>query len=160
WEQAATRLKVFEERIARDLAENLYLLRGVCTPGEITLADLPPSLRTRYLGKNQKWLVRGFAKDCLWEQQPLEHFTKVIQKIDPEATGKPFGTLEGLRALESGFQWAGLLALVAIFAMFWQDFRSLRLTLLAMTPLGLGVVLLIGLLGLSGVPLTPASMIV
>ena len=39
------------------------------------------------------------------------------------------------------------------------DFRSLSKTLIALTPLAMGVILSLGLMGLFGVPLNPANMI-
>ena len=63
----------------------------------ITLADLPPALRERFVGQSGKWLVQAFARDGLWDIGPLEQFVKQTRTVDPEATGKPFGTLEGLQ---------------------------------------------------------------
>ena len=67
------------------------------------------------------WLLRVFAKDCLWDFEPLEHFTQQIARVDPEATGKPFSTVEGLRAMKDGFQRAGLYALLVIVAVLFVD---------------------------------------
>src|SRR5205085_11517583 len=86
-------------------------------------------------------------------------FALQIRKVDPEATGKPFGTVEGLRAMKDGLERAGVYALLVIVAVLFLDFRSLRHTLIALTPLGMGVVLTLGVMGLFGVPLNPANMI-
>src|SRR5205814_1247532 len=75
------KLKVFEERLAGDLSEDLHRLREVSTPRPIVLADLPADLRERYVSPHGKWLLRVFAKDCLWDFGPLEHFTEVVQKV-------------------------------------------------------------------------------
>jgi hypothetical protein len=156
---AEERLQDFEQRLAGNLAEDLYRLRDVSKPSPISVPDLPPGLRERYVGRNGKWLLRVFAKDCLWDFEPLEHFTRQIATVDPEATGKPFSTVEGLRAMKNGFQRAGLYALLVIAAVLFVDFRSLRITLLALTPLAMGVILSLGIMGLFGVPLNPANMI-
>ena len=37
---------------------------------------LPECLRERYIGKNGKWLLRVFAKECLWDYEPLEEFVR------------------------------------------------------------------------------------
>jgi hopanoid biosynthesis associated RND transporter like protein HpnN len=158
-EVAETRLQDFEQRLAGDLAEELHQLRDVSAPSAITLADLPVDFRERYIGANGKWLLRVFAKDCLWEFAPLEDFTKQILTIDPNATGKPFSTVEGLKAMKNGFQWAGFYALVVIILVLFADFRSLANTLIAATPLAIGVCLSLGIFGLFGVPLNPANMI-
>ena len=106
-----------------------------------------------------KWLLRVFAKDCLWDHEPLQQFVQDIRAVDPEATGKPFGTLEGLQSLRSGFQWAGLYALGAIFLVFLADFRRARPILWAFAPLAMGVLISLGVMGLCGVPLNPANII-
>jgi hopanoid biosynthesis associated RND transporter like protein HpnN len=158
-EIAEERLRQFDERLAGDLAEDLHRLREVCTPTPITVADLPQGLRERYVGRSGKWLLRVFAKDCLWDFEPLEHFTRQIRTIDPEATGRPYRTVEGLKAMKGGLERAGLFALLVIAAILFLDFRSPWHTLIALTPLAMGVLLTLGVMGFFGVPLNPANMI-
>jgi hopanoid biosynthesis associated RND transporter like protein HpnN len=153
------RLQAFDEHLAGDLAEDLHRLRDVSTPAPIVLAELPADLRERFIGKSGKWLVKAFARDCLWDFEPLEHFASQIQTVDPEATGKPFGTVEGLKAMKSGLEWAGVYALFAIVFVLAIDFRRPRHVLIALTPLAMGVVLSLGIMGLCGLPLNPANVI-
>jgi hopanoid biosynthesis associated RND transporter like protein HpnN len=156
---SADRLREFEEHMAGDLAADLHRLRDVSSPEPIGLADLPTPLRERYIGKNGQYLLQVFGKDCLWDFEPLEHFVKRIQTVDPEATGKPFGTVEGLKAMKNGFEWAGLYAFIAIVAVLLCDLRNIRRTLVALAPLAMGLVAALGIMGLAGVPLNPANMI-
>ncbi len=156
---ALVRLSDFERQLKGDLAEDLRRLRDVATPAPITLDDLPPALRERYVGHSGKWLLRVFAKDCLWDYGPLEHFTRQVQTVDPDATGKPFTTVEGLKSLRNGFQWAGLYALAVIVLVLLADFRSVRCALVALAPLAMGMLLSLGVLGLCDLPLNPANMI-
>jgi hopanoid biosynthesis associated RND transporter like protein HpnN len=158
-ETVETRLQRFEQCLAGDLAEDLHRLREVATPAAITLDDLPPALRERYVGQSGKWLLRVFAKESLWEFPQLEQFTQQIHAIDPGATGKPFGTVEGLRAMKNGLQRAGIYAFLVIVAVLWIDFRSWKRTAIAVAPLVLAVLFSLGFLGLAGVPLNPANMI-
>src|SRR5262249_35249763 len=152
------RLRAFDERLARDLADDLQQLADVSTPWPITVDELPPELRERYVSPHGKWLLRVFAKDCLWDYQPLEHFTQEIRKVDADATGKPFGTVEGLRAMKDGLIRAGIYAFAVIALVLLLDFRRPRDTLLALAPLVLGVLLTLGVMGLLGFPLNPANM--
>jgi predicted RND superfamily exporter protein len=145
--------------MAGDLAVDLRQLRDVSTPQAITLADLPPEFRDRYVGRSGKWLLRVFARNCLWDFEPLEKFAHQIQTVDPEATGKPFATVEGLKAMKSGFEWAGLYAFLVIVVVLAADFRSLRNTLLALAPLAMGLVMSLGIMGLCGLALNPANVI-
>jgi predicted RND superfamily exporter protein len=161
YEPAASsrRLLEFEQFLVRDLAEDLYRLKDVTVPVPIKIADLPECLRERYISKNGKWLLRIFAKDCLWDYGPLKDFTTQVQTVDPDATGKPFTTLEGLRAMKHGFLWAGLYALIAMVLVLLLDFNSVRHTLLALLPLGMGLAATLGLMVLAGYTLNPANMI-
>jgi hopanoid biosynthesis associated RND transporter like protein HpnN len=156
---ATKRLQRFDERLAEDLCENLHRLRDVASPEPIRIDDLPSALRQRYIGQNETWLLRIFARDDLWDFEPLEQFTERIRSIDPEATGKPFTTVEGLKAMKSGLQRAGLYAFGVIVFVLWLDFRSLGRTVLAVLPLLLGVALSVGVLGIIDWPLNPANMI-
>jgi hopanoid biosynthesis associated RND transporter like protein HpnN len=156
---AEERLQDFEERMAGDLAEDLHRLRDVSTPRPIGLEDLPTELRERYVGTSGKWLLRVFARECLWQFEPLENFCRRIHAVDPEATGKPFSTVEGLKAMKDGLVRAGLYAFAVIAVVLLVDFRRPRQALLALLPLLLGVLFSVGILGLLGVPLNPANMI-
>jgi hopanoid biosynthesis associated RND transporter like protein HpnN len=160
------RLRDFDTRLAGDLAENLHKLRDVSVPQAITVADLPPALRERYVGRTGKWQLRVFAAlpedqpaDSLWDLPALEQFTDSIRTVDAEATGKPFGTVEGLKAMKHGLQRAGMYAFGVIVLVLWLDFRKPRNTLIAVTPLVLGVLCSLGVLGLCDIPLNPANMI-
>src|SRR5205807_2132963 len=62
-------------------------------------------------------------------------------------------------AMKSGFEWAGLYAFLAIVVVLLCDFRSPKHALIALTPLVMGLVLALGILGLFGLPLNPANMI-
>ena len=142
---ASDRLQDFEERIAGDLAEDLHRLGDVSTPAPIALAELPPALRERYISKSGKWLLQVFAKDCLWDFEPLEDFAKQIRTVDPDATGKPFATVEGLRSMKHGFQWAGLYAFLAIVV-----YQSSSLLAILFTSI-LGQILTWGVLAIAGI---------
>ena len=157
--QAEIRLQDFEQRMTADLIGDLYRLRDCSKPGTISLNDMPTDFRDRYVSSNGNWLLRVFGKDSLWEYGPLEHFCKVIQTVDPEATGKPFTTLEGLKGMRLGYLWAGLYALLAIVFVLAADFRKPSHVLIALAPLAMGMLATLGIMGLFQLPLNPANMI-
>lgn len=156
---AADRLAGFDRRLAGDLAADLNRLKAVSRPAPITLADLPPELRERYVGANGEFLVRAFARESLWDHDALRRFTAAAAAAHPEATGKSFRTLEGLDQMRHGFERAGLYALLAIVAVLLLDLRRATDLFLALFPLAAGVVLTLGVMGLCGVSLNPANMI-
>ena len=152
-------VKQYEQLMTRDLAEDLHRLREVSTPAPIRLDDLPACLRERYMGKNGKWLLRIFSKECLWNFEPLERFVKQIRTVDAEATGKPFTTLEGLKAMRNGFLWASFYALIAMVLVLLLDFGNVKHMLVAILPLAMGMIATLGFMALFGVALNPANMI-
>lgn len=157
--ELAARLRTFQSRMTGDLIADLHQLRDVSTPAPIEIADLPDCLRERYLGRNGKWLLRVFAKDCLWEYEPLERFVAEVKAADPDACGRPFATLEGLKAMRDGFLWAGFYALVAMVLVLLLDFGSIKHTLVALLPLAMGMIASLGIMALCGLALNPANMI-
>lgn len=156
---APDRLRAFDRRLAADLAADLHHLRAVSRPEPITVADLPTEFRERYVGANGEFLVRAFARESLWDYDALSRFTTAASTTDPQATGKAYRTIEGLGQMRSGFERAGLYAVLAIVLVLALDFRRTRDTLLGLFPLAVGVALTAGALGLFGVPLNPANMI-
>jgi hopanoid biosynthesis associated RND transporter like protein HpnN len=156
---AAARLAAFDGRLRADLLADLRTLRSVATPEPITPADLPTAFRERYVGANGEFLVRAFAADSLWELDALERFTAAARAADPDATGKSFRTLEGLRQMRAGFETAGAVALLVIVAVLWLDLRRPRAVLLGLLPLAAGVVCTLGVMGAAGLPLNPANLI-
>src|SRR5262249_50078779 len=122
-------------------------------------ADLPASLRDRYIGRNGQWLGCGFAKNSLLDHAPLEHFIAQVQTVDPGATGQPLPPLEGLRAVKESFLWAALVAGVTMVVVLFLDFRNLKCTLVALGPLVMGMCMTFGIMCLLGIPLNPANMI-
>jgi hypothetical protein len=133
-------LREFEELLTGSLISDLHRLRDVSHAVPITVADLPQSLRERFIGKNGKWLLRVFAKEDLWEFENLEKFVAAVKKLDSDATGKPFSTLEGLRAMKNGFFWAGIYAFIAMVIVLLLDFGiALNPANMIAFPLVLGV---------------------
>jgi predicted RND superfamily exporter protein len=61
--------------------------------------------------------------------------------------------------MKQSFEKSAIYALIVITALLLFDFRSIRHTLLALLPLGVGLAQTFGLLGLLGIPLNPANMI-
>ncbi len=153
------RLKVFQERMVRDLVGDLHDLRDASEPSAISLSDIPASLQERFVGKNGKWLVRVFAKENLWEYEALDRFVAELRTVDSEACGRPYSILEGLRGMQIGFLWAALYALIAMVVVLLLDFGSARHMLVALFPLAMGMIATLGIMTLLGYALNPANMI-
>lgn len=153
------RVADFEALWFRDLLEQLNTLKSVSEPSPVTVADLPGSLRERYYNPEGKWLLQVFAKESIWDLEPLKRFHEEVATVDPHATGKPISTMHALVQMTDGYRKSSLLASVVIFLAVFFDVRSLKLTVLALVPLVLGIITMFGLMGVYDIPLNPANMI-
>ncbi len=159
-QELARRVSDFQQRVADDLLGRLVLLRDAANPDPPALADLPASLLCRFMGKSGKFLLKIYAKDDIWDLAAREAFVHDIRKVDREVTGNPLQVYEASRDMKQSYQLAAVYALVTIVLMLWFDFGNVFYTLLALLPLGLGVLQMFGLMGFLSIPLNSANMIV
>ena len=124
------------------------------------MADLPDSLVCRFIGRSGKFLLKIYAKNDIWDLAARETFVNEIRTVDKEVTGNPLQVYEASRHMKRSYQQAAVYALVTIVLMLWLDFGSVRYVLLALLPLGLGVLQMFGLMGFLNIPLNSANMIV
>ena len=89
-----------------------------------------------------------------------ERFIQEVRDVDPDATGNPMQIYEASRQMKRSYEMAAIYAMIIVCMVVYLDFGSLRCTLLALLPLGLGMLQLFGLMGLVNVPLNSANMIV
>lgn len=142
------------------LRQRLETLRAVASPEPPTWADLPEGMVARFVGRNGKQLLKIYCKGDIWEHGAMERFVAELRSVDPDATGNPVQIYEASRQMKQSYQTAALYAFLAVFVLMLVDFGSIWHTLLALLPLGAGMVQLFGLMGLLNVPLNPANMIV
>jgi len=139
-----------------DFADNFKeKVIAMANPGPITLQDLPEGIKNQYVGKSgENFLISIFPKQNVWEIDYLKRFSNELATIDPRATGLPpiFNTLmdeigeDGTRATK--------LAILVIFIVLLIDFRSFKKAILAMIPLVVGVVWMVGVMEITGLQIT------
>jgi hopanoid biosynthesis associated RND transporter like protein HpnN len=154
------RLSAYQHYMAGDLLSRLHVLRSMANPEPPQLADLPQSLVRRFVGKDGKFLLQIYSKGNIWDMDAMEQFVADVRSVDPRATGNPLQTYEASRQMQRSYIQAAWYALAGILLTLYLDFRSLRYTLLAMLPLGLGMLQLFGILGVFHIAINPANMIV
>jgi uncharacterized protein len=172
--QAAARLDGFLDDLSnKSLSEQIRMLSGgmASMPPEyalmanpkaveaVTEADLPLAFYSRYVSRDGQWLLKVFPKEAVWDQAPLERFVKDVRSVDPEVTGTPLQNYEASRAIWDSYLEAGVYALVAVLILLWWDFRTIHETIIALLPAACGLLVTLGILGLTDVPLNQANMI-
>lgn len=154
------RVSQFQRHLAVDLLGVLQQIRDSSDPEPPQLEDLPQPVRDRFVGKSQKLLLKVYPKESIWDMDQLKHFVAELERKDPHITGHPVQTYYASREMQRSYFHAGIYALLAVLIVLILDFRSIRYSLLALIPVGLGMLQMFGLMGLFGVPLNPANMIV
>lgn len=158
-EQLAARVTMTSAAITSKALAPLRELRDLSDPSPPVLADLPRELTDRYIGKNQRYLIKVYARGNIWDLDRLSQFVKEVESVDAQVTGHPVQTFYASRHMQQSYIYSGCYALVAVFVLLLLDFRNLWHSLLAMSPLALGFVQMCGLVGWLNIPFNPANMI-
>ena len=101
----------------------------------ITLSDLPPDIRDKWLSRDGLYRIQIFPKKDLNDLANLEEFITQVQSIAPETAELPIIYWESMREVIKAFQKAVVIALVAIALLLLAIRRSILDTALIMTPL-------------------------
>lgn len=144
------------QRFHLDFAETFKpMALRMANPQEITLENIPETIKNQYVGKSgDLFLVTIFPKQNVWDELFLNRFTDELAAVSPRATGLPpvYRRLMDLFGADGKF--ATKLALVVIFVILLLDFRSVRKAGLALVPLVIGALWMLGVMELSGLQLT------
>ncbi|MSR56177.1 MAG: hypothetical protein EXS05_00650 [Planctomycetaceae bacterium] len=153
-------LRDYQTRLTADLLAKLRGLESISTTEPVAAGDLSPTLVSRLVSPNGKWLLQVYPASEIWDIEPLEKFISDVRAVDPEATGTPLQTFEASKAIKRSYETIGLYALFTVCILLWIDFRNLLDSLLALVPPLAGAALMFGLLALLHVDLNPANLIV
>lgn len=156
---SVVQLTRYQQALFKDVATSLGALRSQQYDAPMRAEDLPPGMRSRFVGKTGKLLLQVYPRDNVWDHEPRKLFVKQLRAIDPKVTGAPVLFFENTRRLKANFQMAAIYAVAAIAIMLIMHFRNVACVLLALVPVALGMCWTFGLLGLLGVPFNPVNVI-
>jgi hypothetical protein len=154
------RMTRYQQAMANDLLARLHALQSVSNPEPPALSDLPEGLTARFVGKTGKHVQKIYGKVDLWDMDGMERFVNEVRTVDPEATGNPMQIYEASRHMRDSFEWAAWYTVLAVVPVVFLHFRKISHSLLALTPMALGLAQLFGLMGALDITLNPANMIV
>jgi predicted RND superfamily exporter protein len=118
----------------------------------VTEGDLPPSLVSRYRSARGKYLTSVYSRSDIWNRVTDSPFLRLMQSEAPETTGMPVFMKVLIEDSARYGRTALLIALGAIIVLVLLDFRSPWLTVLALSPLALGSLIMMGIMGLARYP--------
>jgi hopanoid biosynthesis associated RND transporter like protein HpnN len=137
-EVAQSALEAFQQALMADFATKLTLLQRNVNPTPITLADVPENLRQRFVSENGRYLLQIFARDNIWEREPMRAFVTQLEAVDANLAGAPIVAFHSIQQIQHAYTRGGLYALLAIAGMIFLLFRRLKPTLLALVPMLVG----------------------
>ncbi|HEY6225862.1 MAG TPA: MMPL family transporter, partial [Verrucomicrobiae bacterium] len=153
----AQRLAAYQQALFTDLRETFRALRTQDNSSPLRVEDLPPALRNRFIGVTGKHLIQVYPKDDVWERKPQEEFVKELRTIDPDVTGTPIQLLEYTTLLKNSYIQAAWYALGAIAILVFFHFRNLSSVILALLPVLIGTIWMVGVMGWRDIPFNPAN---
>ncbi|MGA8570973.1 MAG: MMPL family transporter [Desulfobaccales bacterium] len=139
---AAARLAACNHEFGADLKDKWDLLRGYAKSAldsaPPTRANLPRSVRERYISPQGAYLLQVFPSQNIWNYDPLKLFVKSLWGVDPNVVGDPVLLYVFTRDFRNSVLFATGIAVLAIAAVLVIFYRSLILALLAFIPLVVG----------------------
>ncbi|HHE33268.1 MAG TPA: multidrug RND transporter [Chlorobaculum parvum] len=117
---------------------------------------LPESLKKRYANQQgDRFLLTVFPEKSVWKDLDfLKRFSAETRTLAPDVTGLPlvFDILVSVMMRDASI--AFLLALAVVYLLLWIDFRNPVHALIALVPLVVGLIWMIGIMQIAGLQLT------
>jgi hopanoid biosynthesis associated RND transporter like protein HpnN len=154
------RLGALEHDVFGDLRGVIDDVVGRLPTRSIGLADLPESLRGRYLAPDGRARIEVRSSENLNAPGALEAFADVVYEVYPEAGGPVVATVEFGRAIVQSLRQALATAVVVIVMLLFLLWRSLKYSLITIAPLFMGAVMTAAFTVLAQVPFNFANVIV
>jgi len=156
-EAVAKKLSDYQRALFADLRETFEALQNQDNRERMRIEDLPAALRERFVGVHGKHLLQVYPKKNAWQREHQKEFVAQLRTIVPEVTGTPVQLLEYTTLLKNSYEYAALYSLGAIAILVFIHFRSVGLVFLALVPVIVGSVWLLGVMGAFNIPFNPAN---
>jgi predicted RND superfamily exporter protein len=151
------KLAEYQQALFNDVRSTFAALQNQDTSAPLSVADLPPTLKDRFVGVTGKFLLMVSPKKDVWDRKNQREFLEQLRTVDQNATGTPVQLYEYTNLLRRSYEEAARYSLAAIALLVFIHFRSLLSVVLALLPVALGSLWLGGLMGFLGVPFNPAN---
>ncbi len=135
-----------QNQIYTDFVRNFQRLQANVSPRPIGLADVPPELRRKFISDRGRFLLQIHPAVDIWDREGAARFVSELRSVDPEVTGTTVITFEAIRFMERSYQAGTVYAVLLVSLITALTLRRVRETLLALLPLGLGMVWTFGLM--------------
>ena len=125
----------------------------MANPTPITLDMIPESIRERFVSENGEYfLVNIYSKKDIWDGLFTSPLLSTVIRDVPGVTGSPVFMKAMIEIAKEEGRFAFILAFFAFLIILLIDFRSIKITLLALFPLCIALLWMVGIMGLTGFP--------
>jgi hypothetical protein len=135
-----------QNQIYRDFVRSFQRLQDNLSPKPIGLTDVPPELRAKFISDRGRFLLQIHPGVDIWDRDGAARFVADLRSVDPDVTGTPIITYEALGLMERAYQQGTIYAILLVTLVTALVLRRLRETVLALLPLGLGLMWAFGLM--------------
>ena len=139
-------LATLQEQLYGDFVRSIRRLQDSLAPTAVGLAQVPEELRSRYYSDRGLFLLEIHPAVNIWTREGAEKFVTDLRGVDPAVTGTPIITFEAIRLMELAYRHGTIYAVALVALLTALALRRMRETLLALVPLGLGLVWTAGLM--------------
>ena len=153
----AQKLAEFQTALFADIRDMFQTLQKQDNSSPLQAKDLPPALRDRFIGVTGKFLLQVYPRKDLWQRENQKEFIDAVRQVYPDLTGTPVQLYEYTDLLMKSYIQAAWYSLIAIALMVLFHFRSAIAVILALIPVAIGSLWLMGLMGLVGAEFNPAN---
>ncbi|MBN2281840.1 MAG: MMPL family transporter [Candidatus Marinimicrobia bacterium] len=146
------RLEIFSRDFAGQY-KNIVL--DMADTNTIKLEMLPVNTRDQFYSPEEDcFLITVYPKGNVWNIQYLDTFSKDLLDITPRIAGLPPMFYYLIDIIGQDGKKAAVLTLIVVFIMLLIDFRSIKFSFLALLPLIIGFIWMLGIMGILGIKIT------
>ncbi len=145
-ESVQASIALLQQQLYRDFVRSFQRLQANLSPKQVGLDELPAEIRRKFVSDSGRFLLQIHPAVNIWDREGARRFVSDLRTVDPEVTGTPVITFEAIQLMERAYKQGTLYAIVLVAIITALTIRRWRETLLALTPLGLGLLWTFGLM--------------
>jgi uncharacterized protein len=146
-----------ESQLYQDFRDKVEQLQKSLDPEPIRPGEAPPELRSRYVGRSGRYLLRIQPAVNIWQEAGSRRFIEELRTVDPDVTGPPVTNYEATHMIQRGYYDGTAYAFVLVALVTFAVLRTVRGSALALAPVALGVLWTLGLMRVIGLPFNLAN---
>ncbi|MDG2476783.1 MAG: MMPL family transporter [Phycisphaerales bacterium] len=157
------RMQLLTDAWSEDAPPAAATIKAALAPSPPGPSDLPGVLRSQWVGDQGQWLLRvtpRVSDESILNPARLGAFVSSIRTVAPNVLGPPVQILESSKLIVRAYTTSGLLAMAAVLLILLIDFRSIADALSAMLPVLVGFAGTFGFMGIVGLDLNFANLMV